>query len=148
MKSLPVVILLFSGLFQPLSAFAQAQTGLFGTVTRVRDGDTIEIGPIPIRLEGISAPELREELGQQSKLFMRKLVIGRQVFCTLNGRKTHDRFVGVCFLGGRDIGATIITKGLARDCPRYSGGRYSKLETAAGKLGIKLPKYCQRTTHR
>ena len=126
----------------------RAQTELYGPVTHVRDGDTIKIGPIAVRLEGVSAPELREKLGQQSKIFMRNLVIGKIVLCRLNGSKTYDRFVGVCFLDNKDIGATIIAKGLARDCPRYSGGRYKKLQTASAKRMIKLPKYCRRKTYR
>jgi hypothetical protein len=60
-----------------LSSTAQAEpTTLTGTVTKVRDGDTIEVGRIPIRLNGVSAPEMREPLGPQSKTFMTDFVIG------------------------------------------------------------------------
>ena len=92
-----------------------------GQVTKVRDGDTIEVGRVPIRLNGVSAPEMNEPLGPQSKAFMTDLVMGKRVRCELNGEKTHDRFVGVCYLDGKDIGATVIANGLALDCPRYSG---------------------------
>ena len=51
-------------------------TTLTGTVTKVRDGDTIEVGRVPIRLNGVSAPELKEPLGSQSKAFMTDLVMG------------------------------------------------------------------------
>ena len=37
-------------------------TLLTGNVTKVRDGDTVEVGKIPIRLNGVSAPELQEPL--------------------------------------------------------------------------------------
>ena len=40
------------------SARADEPTVLTGTVTHVRDGDTIEVGKIPIRLNGVSAPVL------------------------------------------------------------------------------------------
>jgi len=43
-------------------AIAGDPTTLTGTVTHVRDGDTIEVGKIPIRLNGVSAPELKEPL--------------------------------------------------------------------------------------
>jgi len=99
---------------------------LTGTVTKVRDGDTVEVGRIPIRLNGVSAPEMDEPLCPQSKAFMTELVMGMRVRCELNGEKTHDRFVGVCYLDGKDIGATIIANRLALDCPRYSGGRYAE----------------------
>lgn len=113
---------------------------LTGTVTHVRDGDTIEVGKIPIRLSGVSAPELKEPLGLDSKQFMRELVHGKDIRCNFNGEKSYDRMVGVCFLEGKDIGAALIEVGLALDCPRYSGGRYATLEKS--DTGIKLPKYC------
>jgi micrococcal nuclease len=133
-------IALIASLATPAAA---EPTILTGTVTKVRDGDTIEVGKIPIRLNGVSAPELREPLGQTSKRFMRDLVDGKHVRCQLNGKKTYDRFVGVCYLGERDIGAAVIKAGLALDCPRYSGGRYAGVERLASRGRIKLPKYCR-----
>ena len=116
---------------------------LSGTVTHVRDGDTIEVGKIPIRLNGVSAPELKELLGHQSKRFMKRLVEGKKVRCELDGRKTYDRYVGACFLNGKNISISIIVSGLAIDCPRYSKGRYAKYETETAKRIINLPKYCR-----
>ena len=113
-----------------------------GNVTKVRDGDTIEVGRIPIRLIGVSAPELDEPLGQQSKKLMVDLVMGKRVRCVLDGSKTYDRFAGICYLEGKDIGAAVIDAGLARDCLRFSGGRYRAVETAAARESINLPKYC------
>jgi len=116
---------------------------LTGDVTKVRDGDTIEVGKIPIRLNGVSAPELNEPFGPQSKAFMLDLVMGNRVRCELDGTKTYDRWVGVCYLNGQDIGAAVIGAGLALDCPRYSTGRYAKLETRGAKAQITLPRYCR-----
>ncbi len=119
-------------------------TTLTGDVTKVRDGDTIEVGEIPIRLNGVSAPELKEPLGPQSKAFMTDLVMGTQVRCELDGTKTHDRFVGVCYLDDRDIGAAVIGAGLALDCPKFSSGRYAQLVVQGAPVRIKLPGYCKR----
>ena len=124
----------------PTLAFA---ADLTGTVSHVRDGDTIEVGPVPIRLNGVSAPELDEPLGPASKAFMVQLVNGKHVTCHLDGTKTHDRFVGICFLEGKDIGQTIIQAGLALDCPRYSKGRYQADEQKQARRDIKLPRYCK-----
>ncbi len=124
-------------------AVAAEPTTLIGTVTHIRDGDTIEVSEIPIRLNGVSAPELNEPLGERSKIFMRDLVLGQQVRCELNGEKTYDRFVGTCYLGGKDIGILVIEAGLALDCPRYSGGRYAVSEIATAREQIKLPSYCE-----
>ena len=46
-----------------LPAQAVEPTILTGIVTHVRDGDTIEMGKIAIRLNCVSAPELKELLG-------------------------------------------------------------------------------------
>jgi len=119
-------------------------TVLTGHVTKVRDGDTIEVGKIPIRLNGVSAPEMKEPLGPQSKAFMVDLVMGKRVRCELDGTKTHDRWVGICYLNGLDVGAAVIGAGLALDCPRYSGGRYAKLEVPAAVLRMRLPRYCEQ----
>jgi micrococcal nuclease len=117
---------------------------LTGVVTHVRDGDTFEVDGIPIRLNGVSAPELDEYLGPESKFYMRGLVLGKSIRCDLNGKKTYDRFVGTCYLEGVDVGASIIGSGLALDCPRYSSGRYNTLETEGAIKSIKLPKYCKK----
>jgi micrococcal nuclease len=111
--------------------FAADPAILEGIVSHVRDGDAIEVGKIPVRLNRVSAPELDEPLGHKSKAFMVKLVDGKRVRCELNEEKTYDRFVGVCFLDGEDINGSIIQAGLALDCPKYSNGRYKVAEVAA-----------------
>jgi endonuclease YncB( thermonuclease family) len=102
------------------------------------------VGKIPIRLNGVSAPELKEALGPKSKQFMHDLVEDKSVRCELDGTKTYDRFVGTCYLDGRDIGEAVIAAGLALDCPQFSGGRYAEFEVVAAREAIKLPKYCQK----
>ncbi len=83
---------------------------LEGTVSHVRDGDTIELGPIAIRLEGIAAPELNEPGGALAADAMRDLVLEKDLRCDLTGDRSHDRVIGVCFLDdGRDSGATRAT---------------------------------------
>lgn len=121
---------------------ATGQDTLTGTVAHVRDGDTIEVADVPVRLNGVAAPELKERGGREGKQFMARLVAGKTVLCELNGERSYDRVIGVCFLNGQDIGASIIGAGLARDCPRFSGGRYDAFNTAASKR-LPLPGYCQ-----
>ncbi|MDB9704433.1 hypothetical protein OAA86_10200 [Rhodospirillales bacterium] len=38
----------------------------------------------------------------------------------------NERFIAVCYLDERDLGATIIANELALDCPRYSGGQFAE----------------------
>ena len=92
----------------------------------------------------MSASELKEPLGPQSKKFMRELVNGKSVSCELTEAKTYDRLVGTCYLGSKDIAGAVIEAGLALDCPRYSGGRYAEFEVADAPERIKLPGYCKK----
>ena len=126
-----------------LAAPAWAQAVLTGEITHVRDGDTIEVGGVPVRLNGVAAPELNEPIGQDAKRFMVRLVAGKAVRCELDGERSHDRVIGVCYLDGQDIGASIISAGLARDCARFSGGQYDAFNTAASER-LLLPGHCLR----
>ena len=69
---------------------------LAGTVSYVRDGDTIELAGRGIRLQGLAAPEGDEPGGAEATAAMVELADGRQVRCELNGERTHDRCVAVC----------------------------------------------------
>lgn len=119
-----------------------AQSWLFSVPQRaVRDGDTIEINRTAIRLNRLHAPELDEPLGPDAKAAMVGHVQGKIVTCSLNGKKTHDRLVGNYYLDGEDIAAWLVSQGLGRDCPHFSGGRYKELERELG-ASLSLPDYC------
>lgn len=114
-----------------------------GRVTHVRDVDTIEVNGLPVRLNGVDGPELDERGGRAGKRWMHKQFLNRPVRCWLTGVKTYDRWVGTCENSeGQDIGALAIESGLARDCPRYSGGKYTAIETAESRR-LPLHGYCR-----
>jgi micrococcal nuclease len=132
------------------TALARCAAGpVEATVTYVRDGDTIEFGALAISLNGVAAPEWDTDHGQRATVAMRDMVLGKRLRCDLDGERTHDRCVGICYLGGEDIGERLIRDGLARDCPRYSGGRYAGAEEAAAVEGAairatyRMPGYCR-----
>jgi micrococcal nuclease len=120
-----------------------------GVRSRHGDGDTIELGEMAIRLQGLAAPEWSEPGGVEARTAMVDLVQGRTVRCELDGSRTYDRCAGICYLDGQDIAAVLVQQGLARDCPRYSGGRYQRAEQAAAADGAtirgayELPGYCR-----
>jgi hypothetical protein len=58
--------------------------------------------------------------------------------CELDGERTHDRCAGACYLDGADISEVLVHRGLARDCPRYSQGRYAEAELQAAAAGAKI----------
>ena len=81
----------------------------------MRDGDTIEVGGLPIRLSGLAAPEGDEPGGAGASKAMEQLVLGRELRCELDGERTHDRCAGICYLNGADIAALMVRQG-SRPC--------------------------------
>lgn len=144
----------FSPLITPPVSAREAGAPVVGAVTRVRDGDTLELGRVVVRLQGVAAPERRDPLGEEATLLLRELVGSREVSCEPDGTRSRGRVVAVCRVGGRDIGAILVRRGLARDCARYSRGRYAADETAARAAGAgiadvyALPAYCNERPRR
>jgi endonuclease YncB( thermonuclease family) len=135
-RFLPAILLLAFG----TPALAQPRT-IAGPVTKVRDGDTIELAGLPIRLNGLHAPELHQPGGVLAREWMITHTRGQRITCTLNGERNKDRVVGVCRNAAGDLAAQLIAAGLGRDCAYYSGGRYRRYETPAA-AAMPLPPYC------
>ena len=99
MRQLLLLGLLFMWLTGPPAQAQRCARGtLIAEVTHVRDGDTIEVGGLPIRLQGLAAPEGDEPGGDDATEAMRAMVQGRELRCELDGERTHDRCVGICYL--------------------------------------------------
>lgn len=108
----------------------------------VIDGDTIVVKGQKIRLAGVNAPELDQAWGQKSKWEMVKILKGKIVHVIPNGETSFDRIVATCYIDGdTDIGAELISRGLARDIPAFTGGKYKKYETGAGRRRVKPTPY-------
>lgn len=91
---------------------ASAGAVLIDNVTRVRDGDTIVVGLIPIRIANLDCAEKGTTAGDAATARVRDLVAGAQLTCTLEGRRSYDREVGLCTLpDGRDLGEVMIGDG-------------------------------------
>ena len=114
----------------------------------VLDGDTITVAGIHVRLKGVAAPEVKhpghggEPGGEAARQFMVELIEGETVVCDLTQERTHGRRVGWCYRDGRVIAAELVGAGLARDCPRFSAGRYAAAEPAAARE-LPFPSYCR-----
>ena len=139
-SSIASVVLL--GMLLPISVYAQ--TELTGPITHVRYGDTIEVGEIAIRLNGLTCDERGTALGDRATAYLRSQVMGKTVTCSLNGERTYDRLVGRCAteeLG--DIGAQLIAQQLCGRCTRYdSAGVYEDTQKRAGRYAGAMPSYC------
>ena len=131
------------GMFLPISLYAQ--TELTGPITHVRYGDTIEVGEIAIRLNGLTCDERGTALGDRATAHLKSQVMGKVATCALNGERTYDRLVGRCAteeLG--DIGAHLIAQQLCGRCTRYdSTGIYEDAQKRAGRYAGAIPSYCR-----
>ena len=83
------------------------QNILTGEVTRVRDGDTIEVAQIPIRLAALDCPELGSAAGGEAKRVAQKF-LGSHAVCYLTGAKSYDRYVAYCEIKGHDFGESLM----------------------------------------
>ena len=134
-------------LFAASPGLAEPVATLSG-IAEVRDGDGILFGEVEVRLQGIAAPELGERGGQESFRNLARLARGKSVTCELDGTVANRRPVGICYLDGEDLAEQQVLQGHARDCPRYSRGRYRQAEREARSGGTDLsaiyplPGYC------
>lgn len=138
----------------PLAAEPPPVVAVLTGAPAVRDGDGLLFGRVEIRLQGIAAPEdgrrHKDPGGRESTDHLRQMIEGRDIECHLDGTTaaSGNRPVAVCYLDGDDLGRLQIEAGHARDCPRYSGGRYSEAERKAVVSGrnlsliYQLPPYC------
>lgn len=113
----------------------------------VIDADTIKLCNMKIRLNGISAAERGHATYEPCKKIVEKIIAESDtVSCKLTGDMTYDRHVGICRVTKKDktedLQQKIIENGCARDCKRYSSGKYKIFETEASKE-LPLPNYCK-----
>ena len=97
------LILLYFGFFS--INYVRANPITLEGVASAIDGDTIIINNYKIRLNGVSAPELNEEGGNEAKQAMQKILENKTIKCSLSGRKSYERYIGVCWIGAIDVGA-------------------------------------------
>lgn len=116
--------------FDPTSAKHPPAKQVVQGAAYVTDGDTITINKTQIRLFGIDAPELDHPYGKKAKWALVKLCKGHTVRAEIAEKDDYGRTVAHCRLpDGRDLSAEMVKLGLAIDWPKFSGGKYKKLET-------------------
>ena len=69
---------------------------LFQLQTHVRDGDTIEVEGVAVRLRSLDCAESGTLKGNQATLEMDRIVLGETISCEFNGRPSYDRLIGEC----------------------------------------------------
>lgn len=143
---LAVVLIVIAALWWAYEAARQyiGRETIYGRVTHVRDGDTIEVSGIPVRLSGITCDELGTPLGAVATNAVRSIVGGVRLRCVLSGEQSYDREIGRCYLpNGADVGALLIARGVCGRCDRYDPlRRYTDEQQVAGPFHGASPGYC------
>ena len=117
-------------------AAAQAREHLAGIVTRVADGDTLNLSSngrvYTIRLDGIDAPEAGQPFGRQARVELRALALSRTVTAAVTDRDRYGRVVARVLVWGTDLSEEMVRSGFAWHYARYSrDARLAALEQQA-----------------
>jgi endonuclease YncB( thermonuclease family) len=120
---------------------------LIAGLGRVIDGDTLDVGQIRVRLEGIDAPELAQacttaggeswQCGRKAAAFLRSLAQNKDLICDQTGTDKYQRSLAVCYTEGININEAMVRAGFAWAFVRYSTAYVTiEAEARAQKLGI------------
>jgi len=93
-------------------------------VTRVADGDTVEVlippaRKVRIRLHGVDTPEAKEPFSNQARTFTRVLMFGRRVTVVGKDVDRYDRLVARIAVDNVDASESIIATGLGCTFRQY-----------------------------
>ena len=97
---------------------------LEGQVTRVRDGDTIEVNGVAIRLSALDCPERGTRGGEHANRLAQQF-LNAKAECELTGAKTYDRLVGYYSIENQDFGLFMMLNSACKLWKKYDvWGRY------------------------
>jgi endonuclease YncB( thermonuclease family) len=90
---------------------------LVGTVTRIVDGDTIDVlldsGTIRVRLDSIDAPERRQPWGAEATRELELQTAQRDVELSVTDQDRYDRLVATVYVAGENVNASLVRNGHA-----------------------------------
>ena len=116
---------------------ASAEDSVEGKVTRVIDGDSILVTDAKsveyeVQLEGIDAPELKQDFGKESTEGLTKLLKGKTVRLTWKSKDNFERLLAQVYDGEKHINMEMIKSGMAWHFKRYNKDEsLAKAETEA-----------------
>ena len=91
---------------------------LKGQVTQLRDGDTIEVNGIAIRLSALDCPERGTRDGEHANRLAQQF-LNAKAECELTGAKTYDRLVGYCSIENQDFGLFMMQNSACKVWKKY-----------------------------
>lgn len=138
-----LLAVLVLGAFAVVAELGLRETETGGTAYAI-DGDTLELSGEHVRLQGIDAPELFQtcqkdgrdwDCGRAARKALADALKGGPVACSYGERDTYDRPLARCAVKGRDLGALLVSQGLAVG---YRSRDYDReeAEARAQKRGI------------
>jgi micrococcal nuclease len=103
----------------PLPSYLARGSAFSGPVVYVGDGDSLCVavasGPenwVEVRVADFYAPELNTPEGKRAKATLERLVKGKRAVCRAE-KRSYDRIVAHCEVGGRSIGQLMRRAGVA-----------------------------------
>ncbi|PIL18477.1 hypothetical protein P775_18050 [Puniceibacterium antarcticum] len=113
-------------------------------ILRVIDGDTFDVGKVRVRLHAVDAPEQAQTCGTPAWACgawvtqeVRKRYQGQWAICEATDTDRYGRVVARCSVNGQDVGAALVSDGLAFAYRQY-GWDYDLTEKAAAVAGVGL----------
>lgn len=116
---MPVItlVLLFSICLDLWAQKLSPPQTLSGKVTRVTDGDTLELTQdkkrYRIRLAYIDAPEIKQIYGKSARNQLSQLVLNKSVTAHCSEIDRHKRYICHIFVGNLEVNLDLIRQGLA-----------------------------------
>lgn len=112
------------------------ETLLEGTVVHVSDGDTVILRDHKgkkhrIRLDGIDAPEIGQDYGDESKNFVVELTLMKKVVVDVVGTDQYNRVLGILYIGKINVNEELLLNGLAWQYRFNTNSHYTKLVNRA-----------------
>ncbi|MBP1636389.1 MAG: nucH [Acidobacteria bacterium] len=117
---------------------------LTGVVTRVADGDTLDVlladgRTVTVRLEGADAPEGGQAFGDEARRHLRVFAFTQKVAVLVKEVDQYGRLVARVKVGSADASEEMIGAGLAWHFTRYSSDeRLARLEARARQQRLGL----------
>ena len=120
---------------------------------RVIDGDSLALGTLRIRLQGIDAPELKQECldtkskqlykcGEVAKNYLIKLINAQLVECTNEGVDRYQRQLAYCYAGKLNLNSVMVRSGNAAAYSKYDKSCINEEMVArSNKSGIWASKF-------
>lgn len=108
----------FAFVLLSLPALGQDQLPvLVGTVSKIVDGDTIDVqlssGPIRVRFHGIDTPERGQPWGTEATGALSQLVMGKEIQIEPFSQDRYERMIGIVYLDDLNVNLELVKRGHA-----------------------------------